>query len=318
MPLFHADVPQDLHGRPRLDKYLASLPGGMSRSKLKGGVTEIFINGARAKLASRVRAGDAIDIEWEENVPAGIEPEDIPLAVIYEDDDVCVLDKASGMVTHPASGNWTGTLVNALLFRWGRSAVELSAGGSAAEALAERRPGIVHRLDKDTSGVIITARSSGAAEFLQAQFQRRSLKKEYIAIAAGIPAQLHGTIRTQIIRDPADRKRFKAVTGTSDGKYAETDYRVFATYGDYSLVRLRLRTGRTHQIRVHLRYIGCPVLGDAVYGRKDRRFPDAALMLHARCLEIRIPCGKKMRFVAAVPERFKLALRKLKVMYGKR
>src|SRR5574344_2481678 len=147
----------------------------MNRSKLKSGVTEILINGKKVKLSAKVKASDQIDIDWEDNIPDDIEPENIPLQIIYEDDDVCVVNKEQGMVTHPASGNWSGTLVNALLYHWGRNAFESVKDGSPSEMLAARRPGIVHRLDKDTSGVLITAKNRDAEEWLQNQFKSRHL-----------------------------------------------------------------------------------------------------------------------------------------------
>ena len=217
------------------------------------------------------------------------------------------------MVTHPASGNWTGTLVNALLYHWKRDAVSQVKDGTSSEILAARRPGIVHRLDKDTSGIIITAKNRDAEEWLQTQFKFRRLCKEYIVIVRGRPPAGAGDICTQIIRDPKDRKRYKAITGTNEGKASRTLYHCLACYGNYSLIRVRLKTGRTHQIRVHMRYIGCPVLGDPIYGKKDDIFPDATLMLHARKLIIRLPDQAHFSiFRAEVPERFRYVINILK------
>ena len=154
MAFFSSKVPQNYDKPQRLDKYIAATNPDMNRSKLKSGVVSIFVNGRAQKISYKVKAGEQIDIQWEENVPDNIEPENIPLNIIYEDDNVCVVDKEQGMVTHPACGNWNGTLVNALLFHWGRQAIkELKEGeASADKILANRRPGIVHRLDKETSG----------------------------------------------------------------------------------------------------------------------------------------------------------------------
>lgn len=304
----------------RLDSYIAMLPDGMNRSKLKSGVTEIMLNGNRAKLSAKVGAGDQIDIEWEDNIPTDIVPEDIPLDIIYEDKDVTVVNKKQGMVTHPASGNWTGTLVNALLYHWGRTAIPQETNLSASQMLSQRRPGIVHRLDKDTSGVIITAKNRNAEEWLQKQFKDRKLGKIYIAIVTGAPPKANGEIKTQIIRDPKDRKRFRAVTNTGSGKFAHTLYKHIASYGTYSLVALKLKTGRTHQIRVHLKYLGCPILGDPLYGRKTTGtiFEGATLMLHAYMLKIRLPNKKKYTvFKANTPVRFKKVLRVLHQNYSK-
>ena len=289
MPFFSEKVPADFEGSIRLDKFIASLPNGMNRSKLKSGVTEILINGKKVKLSAKVQASDQIDIQWEDNIPDDIEPENLPLDIIYEDENVTVVNKKQGMVTHPACGNWNGTLVNALLYHWGRKAVSQLKEGSASEILERRRPGIVHRLDKETSGIIITAKNRDSEEFLQKQFKQKSLQKEYILICTGRPPKRTGDIRTQIIRDPKNRHRFKAVDDTQQGKFARTIYHCIACYGNYSLMRVRIKTGRTHQIRVHMKYLGCPILGDSIYNKPDKNFPNATLMLHSVQLKIRLP-----------------------------
>ncbi len=321
MPFINIEVPRTFEGTLRLDKYIASLPDGMNRSKLKTGVTEILLNGKKVKLSAKIKSGDKIDIQWEDNIPTDIEPENIPLDIIYEDENVTVVNKRQGMVTHPACGNWTGTLVNALLYHWGREALPQQKEGSAAELLAQRRPGIVHRLDKDTSGIIITAKNRDAEEWLHAQFcDHKRLTKEYIAICTGRPPARGGKIETQIIRDPKDRKRFKAVTGTDEGKYACTIYECIAMYGNYSLMRLRIKTGRTHQIRVHMKFIGCPILGDPIYGAKTAGtiFSGASLMLHAYLLKIKLPEKKEYSvFKSKVPVRFKKVLKTLHSKFKK-
>ena len=289
MPFFSEKVPAKFEGSIRLDKFIASLPNGMNRSKLKSGVTEILINGKKVKLSAKVQASDQIDIQWEDNIPDDIEPENLPLDIIYEDENVTVVNKKQGMVTHPACGNWNGTLVNALLYHWGRKAVSQLKEGSASEILERRRPGIVHRLDKETSGIIITAKNRDSEEFLQKQFKEKSLQKEYILICTGRPPKRTGDIRTQIIRDPKNRHRFKAVDDTQQGKFARTIYHCIACYGNYSLMRVRIKTGRTHQIRVHMKYLGCPILGDSIYNKPDKNFPNATLMLHSVQLKIRLP-----------------------------
>lgn len=320
VPFFSVVVPSNYANNLRLDTYIASIPGGMNRSKLKSGISEIMVNGKRSKLSFRVHAGDRIDIDWEDNIPDNIEPEDIPLSIIYEDKNVTVINKVQGMVTHPAAGNWHGTLVNALLFHWGYNALPQNRTGSTSEILAARRPGIVHRLDKDTSGIIITARNRKTEEWLQEQFQKHYVKKEYIAVVCGRPPHANGDIRTKIVRDPSDRKRYKAVSWeTEKGKAARTLYHCIACYGNYSLMRLRLKTGRTHQIRVHMKYIGCPILGDPIYNSKtDHLFNTATLMLHARFLQIRLP-GKNIydTFKAEIPVRFKNILMILHKKYSK-
>lgn len=319
MHYFSVKVPADYTETQRLDSYIATLPNGMNRSKLKSGASEILVNGKSRKLSFKVKAGDQIDIRWEDNVPDDIEPEDIPLDIVYEDQDVCVVNKAQGMVTHPACGNWTETLVNALLYHWGRQSITQIKEGKESEILLKRRPGIVHRLDKETSGIIITAKNRDAEEYLQEQFRhRRNMTKEYIAICCGRPPSRSGVIKTQIIRDPKHRRRFKATTDESQGKYAETAYTCISCYGQYSLMVLRLHTGRTHQIRVHMKYINCPILGDDIYYKKDSTFPNATLMLHARKLKILLP-GKTeaSAFVAKTPERFIQVEKRLKKLFKK-
>lgn len=316
MPFFSAKVPPDFPDQQRLDKFIASLPNGMNRSKLKSGVNEILVNGKKVKLSQKVKAGDQIDIQWEDNIPDNIDPENIPLEIIYEDENVTVVNKAQGMVTHPACGNWTGTLVNALLYHWGRQSVEQLKEGSAAEILERRRPGIVHRLDKETSGIIITAKNRDTEEFLQKQFKDKALQKEYICICCGRPKQRSGDIRTQIIRDPKNRHRFKAVTDTDEGKFARTLYHCIACYGNYSLIRVRLKTGRTHQIRVHMKYLGCPILGDQLYNKNDSNFPEATLMLHSVQLKIKLPASNDYTtFRTRIPSRFQKIEKKLRAKY---
>ena len=302
MPHFSVRVQQDYKANERLDKYIASLPDGMNRSRLKSEVTQILVNQKNAKLSSKVKAGDFIEIDWEDNIPEDIEPEDIPLEIIYEDQNVTVVNKKQGMVTHPACGNWSGTLVNALLYHWGRSSIKQLKEGSEVQILKIRRPGIVHRLDKETSGIIITAKNRDTEEWLGRQFKERQLKKEYILIVKGRPPQTAGEICTQIIRDPKDRKKFKAVTDTDEGKFARTIYHCISSYGNYTLVRVRLKTGRTHQIRVHMKYLGCTIVGDSIYNKADPNFPDATLMLHSKLLEICLP-GKTepVKFVTKTP-----------------
>lgn len=311
-------VPDTFSGELRLDKYIATLPDGMNRSKLKSGVKEIIVNGKKSKLSQKVKARDLIEIIWEDNIPDDIEPENIPLDIIFEDKNVTVVNKAQGMVTHPASGNWNGTLVNALLYHWGRDAVKDINNDKDPDILIKRRPGIVHRLDKDTSGIIITAKNRDSEEWLQKQFKNRNLKKEYICICTGRPPAVSGDIKTQIIRDPKKRQCFKAVDNTAEGKFARTIYHCIACYGNYSLIRVRIKTGRTHQIRVHMKYLGCPILGDELYNHLDKNFCDATLMLHSAKLQICLPEENKLTtFKTPVPERFIKIEQKLKSKYTK-
>lgn len=321
MPFFNIHVPEDFPGIERLDRYVASLPDGMNRSKLKSGATELSVNGKKAKLSTNVRANDSIYIQWEENIPENIAPQNIPLDIIYEDENVAVINKKQGMVTHPAAGNWDGTLVNALLFHWGRDAVPQNKDTSLEGIFNGRRPGIVHRLDKDTSGIIITAKNRDTEEFLSSQFKNHnSISKIYICICQGHPPVREGIIRTRIVRDSKDRKKFRVSDIGSDGKLAITKFKCICCYGPYSLMKIKIYTGRTHQIRVHLKFIGCPILGDPVYskGTKGTLFEGAPLMLHSYKLKILLPGqNKKTAFTAEVPVRFKKVLRKLHSKFEK-
>ena len=298
-------VSSDFTGTERLDQYIASVAEGMNRSKLKSGCQSLFLNGKNAKLSAKVKANDVIEFLWEDNVPENIEPENIPLRIIYEDNNVTVVNKPQGMVTHPAAGNWKGTLVNALMYHWGMESISQTKDVSENEILKLRRPGIVHRLDKDTSGLIITAKNRDTEEWLGKQFKDRLVQKEYICIVKGRPPASSGDIKTQIIRDSKNRQKYKAVTATEDGKFARSLYHCIACYGPYSIIRVRIKTGRTHQIRVHMKYLGCPILGDPLYGKPDGLFPDATLMLHSRQIIIKTSPDKKYRrFRSPVPARF--------------
>jgi len=302
MPELTIEVGESAAGGVRLDRYCASLPGAISRSRLKNGAIGISVNGKAAKLSRVVVPGDSIRVSWEDPIPEDLNPEDIPLDILFENPDVTVINKRQGMVTHPGAGNWSGTLVNALLWHWKTSALQ-----------GNHRPGIVHRLDKDTSGAIITARNPETESFLQEQFRSRKTRKLYIAILSGVPKAPVGDIRTNILRDPKNRKRFTWIDDTAKGKSARTEYRVLRVYGSYALVVFTLHTGRTHQIRVHSKFLGCPILGDPVYGKKDRLFPDATLMLHAWKLSITLPGDDiPRRFIAPVPLRFKKIIHALK------
>jgi len=322
MPDFTIEVPQTFTDSIRLDKYIASIPNGMNRSKLKSGVVEILVNQKKAKLSQKVKAKDIIQFSWEDNIPDDIEPENIPLDIIYEDENVTVVNKKQGMVTHPACNNWSGTLVNALLYHWRRTSIHQLKDNEAKESeiIERRRPGIVHRLDKETSGIIITAKNRDSEEFLQNQFRTKSnIKKEYICICCGRLPKKAGVIQTQIIRDPKDRKKFKAAENTSEGKFAKTIYHCIACYGNFSLVRVRIKTGRTHQIRVHMKHLGCPILGDSLYnGNKSKLFPDATLMLHSYKLKILLPGILQIKtFRTKTPKRFIEVQKKLKKLYPK-
>jgi 23S rRNA pseudouridine1911/1915/1917 synthase len=291
------EIPQGL----RLDRYIAEHLRLLSRSQIKARALQGSVNGKKVKLSRQVKQGDRLELFWEDEQPALLVPEDIPLNIIYEDERAVVIDKAQGMVVHPGAGNRRGTLANALYHR------SLARGGNCRnEGL---RPGIVHRLDKDTSGVIIAAYDDEAHAFLAGQFKSRKAKKTYIALVKGGLTAKSGRIETLIARDPGDRRRF---TVSGHGKTSLTLYRVAREWPGHSLVLLRPKTGRTHQLRVHLRYLGNPVTGDAVYGFDDPLFPGATLMLHAKKLQITLPGKGGLReFRSPMPIRFKKMISKL-------
>jgi 23S rRNA pseudouridine1911/1915/1917 synthase len=290
----------------RLDVFLAERLGLFSRSQARARIRELLVNGAPARLGRKLKIGDHVSVSYSEPPQSELIAQDIPLSVIFENGQVIVLDKPQGMVVHPGSGNHSGTMVNALL----HYCRELADGFDAGTP----RPGIVHRLDKDTSGVIIVAKNATAHEFLARQFQERRVRKRYIAVVAGRLPAAEGIIDTRIARDPNDRKKFTCVS--AGGRQAVTRYRLLRTFpagtGAYGYVQLAPRTGRTHQLRVHTKYLGAPVLGDPLYARGDTRFPDATLMLHARSLSLVIPGEQEPRtFAAPIPERFHAVLRQL-------
>ncbi len=273
----------------RLDKVASAF---IKRTIFSKDSTKIFLNGREVKKSTKVKSGDVIEIEYEEDVFTGLEKEDISLNVIYEDDDILVIDKKEGMVVHPGSGVNSGTIANALLFRYGDDFLSSD---------DDVRPGIVHRLDKDTSGVMVIAKNEDALRILSSEFKERETVKYYIAIAKGVFKEKEGIIEKHIIRDRAERKRFKT-TNDKEGRYAKTGYKVLYETSDYSLLLLRLYTGRTHQIRVHLKSINHPIIGDPIYS-SDKTNP---LMLHSISLTINHPkTNERMTFKSEIPERFK-------------
>ncbi|MDR0599821.1 MAG: RluA family pseudouridine synthase [Treponema sp.] len=303
----------EIPGEIRLDRYAAENLGLLSRSQIRGRLLEAKVNGKPVKRSRLLKTGDALEFSWLPPREENLEPEEIPLDILYEDDRTVVINKAAGMVVHPGAGNPSGTLANALLWRRPRRpGAGLETGSAAGNRVVSLRTGIVHRLDKDTSGVIAAAYDDEALAFLAAQFKARKVEKRYLALVQGTPREQTGSINVPLVRDPANRKRF--VPGKSagagkpaPGKPAFTGYRVIRAWGDYSLILCRPRTGRTHQIRVHLRHLGHPILGDPLYGRRDGLFPGASLMLHSYSLALILPAfpGGISRFRAPPPERFK-------------
>ena len=311
MPRLSCSINEQIDEPLRLDRYVSETLKLLSRSQIKARELKAKVNGKDVKISRIVKQGDCLELFWNDDLPAGIIPEDIPLEVIYEDGRQIVINKAQGMVVHPGAGNRQGTLANALYFRR-LNKNRVSEDDSGYVCAAGARPGIVHRLDKDTSGIIIAAFDEEAHAFLSEQFKTRKAQKSYIAVVQGTPKETKGRIETFIARDPKDRKRF-AVGAV--GRNALTVYKVIKTWNAYSLLMLRPRTGRTHQLRVHLRHIGCPILGDPIYGSADKLFPKASLMLHSKKLAI-TPAGEKEErvFSSPVPERFTAVIEKLNRM----
>lgn len=276
----------------RADVFLAAKLG-VSRSNMQKLLEDGRVKRGEKiiKANYKVRAGEMFVVEIPEPEPIEAVPENIPLDVIYEDDDVVVLNKTRGMVVHPAPGNYTGTLVNALLYHCSN----LSGINSAI------RPGIVHRLDKDTSGIMIVAKNDAAHISLSQQIQSKTAVRTYLAVVRGNIKTDSGTIETQIARDKTDRKKMAVVK--EGGRDAITDYEVLERFGKYTLVRCKLRTGRTHQIRVHMEYLGYPLVGDPKYSPMKTPFGIKGQALHSHTLEFTHPrTGERMKFEAPLPE----------------
>ncbi len=284
----------------RLDVFLSTQLPELSRSRiqslLKSG--DILVNGDIAKPKYSIQVGDTLSVNIPEPKSDTAEPEDIPLDVIYEDDDLIVINKASGLVVHPAAGNATGTLVNALLHH---------CKGKLAGIAGVERPGIVHRLDKDTSGCIVVAKTDNAHVDIVQQFKDRTTKKQYLAVVEGKPNKDQDSVFTQIGRHPVNRLKM-AVVNPGSGKTAITDYCNLGTDDatNSSLIHCDLHTGRTHQIRIHMLHLGCPILGDPIYAKPNRqKAQPGRLMLHARRLSITHPrSGKRLTFHAPIPDAF--------------
>lgn len=280
----------------RLDTYISANDNDLSRERVKKLMDDgnILVNGTVKKNSYKVKSGDVIEIDMPELKDTKIEAQDIPIEVVYEDDDIIVVNKPKGIVVHPANGNHDGTLVNAIM-----NICKSSLSGIGGEI----RPGIVHRLDKDTSGLLIVAKNDKAHISMSQQIKDRKVNKRYIALVRGIIGEDEATINMPIARSKKDRKKMAV---DKDGREAITHFKVIKRYDKYTLLDIKIDTGRTHQIRVHMSEIGHPVIGDEVYSNGKNEFGVKGQMLHARSLDFVHPItGKKMHLEADLPQYFK-------------
>ncbi len=292
-------------GSQRLDKFLVSCLPDLSRSRLQALIRDgqVKINGqTAAKSGTLVEDGQVVQIYLPEPAPAGLQPEKYPLDILYEDGNVIVVNKPAGMVVHPSAGHASGTLVNAALAH----APDLTGIGG------EIRPGVVHRLDKDTSGIILLAKNDAAHRWLQAQFKQRQVEKIYLALVDGKPPTPKGRIEAPIGRDPKNRQKM-AVVPPEKGREAVSDFFTVENFSAHTLLQVHPLTGRTHQIRLHLAFLKCPVAGDTVYGRKRASIPVRRHFLHAWRLTICLPGEKTERtFEAPLPPELQEVLSQLR------
>ncbi len=288
-----AAEPEDIG--TRIDVFAAENSDALSRSGFKKLIAEgnVLVNDKAVKANYKLRKNDIVTLIIPEAEPLEIIPQNIPLDILYEDDDVIVINKPQGMVVHPAPGHYTDTLVNALLYHCGDSLSGIN---------GVMRPGIVHRIDMDTSGVIMAAKNNNAHRSLAAQLAEHSITRKYNAIVYNNIKEDEGTVDKPIARNPSDRKKMAVVPG---GRRAVTHYRVLERLGKFTFIEAQLETGRTHQIRVHMTYIGHPLLGDSVYGPKKQPFNLKGQVLHARVLGFIHPrTGEYMEFESELPEYF--------------
>jgi 23S rRNA pseudouridine1911/1915/1917 synthase len=288
----------------RLDKYISE-HSDLSRSRVQELLTsgDILVNSKQEKPSYKVAIGDKISVHIPKLVPLNVEPEDIPLDIVYEDNDVIVVNKPQGMVVHPSAGHPNHTLVNALM----NHTKELAASPEGF------RPGIVHRIDKDTSGLLMIAKNTQARESLESQLAHKTNKRVYLAIVHGNFKEASGTIDAPIARNPKERKKMAVV---ESGKAAVTHFKVLEQYPNYALVSCQLETGRTHQIRVHMKYIGHPLAGDPLYGPK-KTLKGHGQFLHAKILGFKQPkTGQWLEFQVEPPEIFQKKLTYLRGLKG--
>jgi len=289
----------------RLDKFLVGLLQEFSRSRIQGLIAEGFVdvNGQAAKKAGQtLESGSDVTVRLPPPSPTELIAEEIPLDIVFENKDLIVVNKPAGMVVHPAVGHVSGTLVNAML---GYDPDIEGIGG-------EERPGVVHRLDKETSGLILMAKNDRAHRWLQDQFRLRKVEKTYLALVDGKPPTPSGRVETYIGRDPSHRKRM-AVVSESRGREAISEYKTLESFVDHTLLEFHPLTGRTHQIRLHCAFLGCPIVGDEVYGRKNPTLEIDRHFLHASRLRIVLPGEKDPRtFEAPLPADLQIVLNNLR------
>jgi len=286
----------------RLDKVISTQVPGLSRATVQRLIkaSAVTVNGWSSKPSYRVQAGDEICVRIPAEMPAEVLPEDIPLDIIYEDEVLLVVSKPAGMVVHPALGHASGTLVNAVLAHCPQ----------AAEVGGPERAGIVHRLDKDTSGLILIAKDEDTRAALQRQFKRRQVVKTYLALVEDQVQPREGIIEAPVGRDKRQRKKMAVVRR---GRKARTTYRAIKYFPHYTLLEVRPHTGRTHQVRVHLAWLGYPVVGDAVYGRRRQRLLEGRHFLHAARLRFTHPgTGEEVEFEAPLPPKLEAVLKRLR------
>lgn len=296
-------------GEERLDKYLVSCLPEFSRSRLQGLIrdNQVLVDGQVVTKTSHIlNRGQKVVVSIPEPEPVGLIPEEIPLDVIFESDDLMIINKPAGMVVHPGAGHKTGTLVHAALAH----APELEGIGG------ELRPGVVHRLDKDTSGLILVAKNDRSHRWLQEQFRLRRVRKVYLALVDGTPPTPTGRIEAPIGRDPAHRRKM-AVTTLQKGREAVTEYQTVETYAHHTLIEAHPLTGRTHQIRLHMAFLGCPIVADSLYGRRKPSLPLERHFLHATRLTILLPGQmEEQTFTAPLPADLEKIIQQLRTHGG--
>ena len=286
----------------RIDKLISDLEKDISRTAIKRMIEQgsILVNQRQVKTSYKVASEDTITINEEEPREADLLPQDIPLKIIYEDEDILIINKEKGMVVHPGNGNPDGTLVNAVMAK---------CKGSLSGIGGKIRPGVVHRIDKDTSGLVIIAKNDKAHINISEQIKNREVKKVYVALVRGVISENEAVINMPIGRSTKDRKKMAV---SRNGKEAITEFEVLKRYKDFTYIKLNIKTGRTHQIRVHMSEIGHPVVGDEVYSNGKNPFNVKGQMLHAKELEFVHPTtNKKVKFEAPLPKYFKNILEEL-------